>query len=79
MNFPELHFLELHFMSGPPLAVLSSVREILDRRELLKAVKPGQTVLITAGSWGVSCMLDVLIAMAGAVKDIGGCPLIHPA
>ncbi|MFH0880640.1 MAG: hypothetical protein V2A34_13070 [Lentisphaerota bacterium] len=79
MNFPELHILEQDFKPGPPLNVPSSVREILDRTGLLKAVKPGQTVLITAGSRGVNCMLDVLTAVVGAVRDIGGCPLILPA
>ena len=79
MNFPELHILEQEFKHGPPLDVPSCVREILCRTGLLQAVKPGQTVLITAGSRGVSSMIEVLAAVAEAVKDKGGQPLILPA
>ncbi len=79
MNFPELHILEQEFKHGPPLDVPSCVREILCRTRLLQAVKPGQTVLITAGSRGVSSMIEVLAAVAEAVKDKGGRPLILPA
>ena len=43
MNFPELHILEQELKSASPLDVPSSVREILDRSELQKAVKPVQT------------------------------------
>ena len=79
MNFPELHIIEQDFKSAPPLDVPSCAREKLERTDLLNAVKPGQTVLITAGSRGVGCMVEVLAAVAAAVKDKGGRPLILPA
>ncbi len=79
MNFPELHILEQDFKPGPPLDVPSCVREQLERTGLLDAVRPGQTVLITAGSRGVGCMAAVLAAAAAAVKEKGGRPLILPA
>ena len=79
MNFPELHILEQDFKPGPPLDVPSCVREQLESTGLLDAVRPGQTVLITAGSRGVGCMAAVLAAAAAAVKEKGGRPLILPA
>jgi hypothetical protein len=79
MNFPELHILEQDFKPAPPLDVPSCTREKLARAGLLNAVKPGQTVLITAGSRGVGCMVDVLAAASAAVRDKGGRPLILPA
>jgi len=36
-------------------------------------------VLITAGSRGVGCMVEVLATVAAAVKRKGGLPLILPA
>jgi hypothetical protein len=79
MNFPELHILEQNFKPGPRLDVPTCAREKLQRTGLLNAVKPGQTVLLTAGSRGVGCMVAVLAAVAAAVKEKGGRPLILPA
>ncbi len=79
MEFPKLHILEQDFKPAPPLDVPSCAREKLERTGLLDAVKPGQTVLITAGSRGVGCMVEVLAAVAAAVKAKGGRPLILPA
>jgi hypothetical protein len=79
MNFPELHILEQDFRLGPRLDVPSCAREKLERTGLLNAVRPGQTVLITAGSRGVGCMVEVLATVAAAVKQKGGLPLILPA
>ncbi|MGE5256647.1 MAG: hypothetical protein ACM3KE_08265 [Hyphomicrobiales bacterium] len=79
MDFPELRILEQNFKSGPAVDVPRCTREKLEHAGLLDAVTPGQTVLITAGSRGVSCMLDVLTAVAAVVKEKGGRPLILPA
>jgi hypothetical protein len=79
MDFPELQILEQDFKPGPRLDVPNSVREEWERTGLLKAVNPGQTVLITAGSRGVGCMAAVLAAVVAAVKAKGGRPVILPA
>ena len=79
MIFPRLHILEQDFRPGPRLDVPSCVREELQRTGLINAVKPGQTVLVTAGSRGVGCMVEVLAAVSAAVKHKGGRPLILPA
>jgi hypothetical protein len=79
MDFPELHILEQNFKSGPAVDAPRCTREKLEHAGLLDPVMPGQTVLITAGSRGVSCMVEVLAAVAAAVKEKGGRPLILPA
>jgi hypothetical protein len=79
MDFPELHILEQAFTPGPRLDIPNCTRQELDRTGLLAAVEPGQTVLITAGSRGVGCMVDVLRATAAAVKARGGRPVVLPA
>ena len=79
MDFPPLHLLEQNFEAEPPLKVPMCVREELERVGLLDAVKPGQSVLITAGSRGIGSMVEVLAAVAATVKDKGGHPLILPA
>jgi hypothetical protein len=79
MDFPDLHILEQDFPSGPGVAVPQCTREKLERAGLLGVVQPGQTVLITAGSRGVGCMIEVLAAVVAAVKERGGRPLILPA
>lgn len=79
MEFPTLHVLEQDFTPGPRLDVSTCAREKLQRTGLLKDVRPGQTVVITAGSRGVGCMVEVLAAVVAAVKESGGRPLILPA
>jgi hypothetical protein len=79
MEFPKFQIVEQNFKPGPRLDVSSCAREKLERTGLLNAVKPGQTVLITAGSRGVGCMVEVLATVAAAVKQKGAVPLILPA
>jgi hypothetical protein len=79
MDFPKLHVLEQDFKPGPRLDVPACAREKLQRTGLLEPVRPGQTVVITAGSRGVGCMVEVLAAVVAAVKERGGRPLILPA
>jgi hypothetical protein len=79
MDFPQLHIIEQDFKSGPAVDAPRSTREELERAAMLNTVKPGQTVLITAGSRGVGCMVEVLAAVTAAVKGKGGRPLILPA
>ncbi len=79
MDFPELHLLEQDFRAFPGLDVPNGTLVELGRSGLLKAVTPGQTVLITAGSRGVGCMAEVLRAVVEAVKARGARPLILPA
>ena len=51
----------------------------LDRTRLLDPIRPGQKVLITAGSRGIECLAEVLAALVAAVKERGADPVIFPA
>lgn len=51
----------------------------LARTGLLEPVRPGQRVLITAGSRGIECLAEVLAALVTAIKRRGGSPVIFPA
>jgi hypothetical protein len=79
MQLPPLQLMEQNFRTGPLPAVPEHVQEELDRVGLLHNLKPGQTVLITAGSRGIDCMGQVLAALVEAVKQKGASPLILPA
>lgn len=79
MQLPPLHLMEQDFKSGPLPEVPVRVQEELERVGLLHNLKPGETVLITAGSRGIDCMGQILSAIVEAVKQKGGSPLILPA
>ncbi len=51
----------------------------LERTGLLKPIKKGDRVLLTAGSRGIESMKDVLKACIVAIKAAGGEPLLFPA
>lgn len=79
MEFPELYIVRQDF--GPPceVRVREAVCEQLRGSGCLAMVRPGEKVVITAGSRGVACMTDVLRAVVASVKDLGASPLILPA
>ena len=55
------------------------VRRELTESGLLAPVQAGQTVLLTAGSRGIDCMVDVLSACIRAVREKGAHPVVFPA
>ncbi|PKN29007.1 MAG: hypothetical protein CVU64_10490 [Deltaproteobacteria bacterium HGW-Deltaproteobacteria-21] len=79
MNFPELHIVDQGFATASGVNAGKSTFEEVERTGLLKAVGPGEKVLITAGSRGIGCMVQVLTALVSAVKQKGATPLILPA
>ncbi len=79
MKLPHLHLVAQGFERSAPLDVQAAVTAEIRRAGWLGAIRPGQRVLITAGSRGVACMTEVLRATAEAVKASGAQPLILPA
>jgi hypothetical protein len=79
MKLPHLHLVAQGFERSAPLNVPAAVTAEIRRAGWLGAIRPGQRVLITAGSRGVACMTEVLRATAEAVKASGAQPLILPA
>ena len=79
MVLPEFHTVAQGFETTAGPDPRTAVAEEIGRTGLLETVAPGQSVLITAGSRGVACMLEVLAGVAAAVKARGAKPLILPA
>jgi hypothetical protein len=79
MEFPKLHVIDQGFARSPALNVPRAVSDEIRRAGWPGAIRPGQTVLITAGSRGVACMTEVLRAVVACVRSLGAKPLILPA
>lgn len=79
VQFPPLHLVDQGYETARNLDAGQAVRSELERTGLLSGVKPGDTVLMTAGSRGVACMVAVLGGLARAVKDRRANPVILPA
>ena len=55
------------------------VKDQLSKPDLMSAVKPGDSVAITAGSRGIANMDAILKAVVEKLKDLGARPFIIPA
>ncbi|MFH1060167.1 MAG: DUF362 domain-containing protein [Pseudomonadota bacterium] len=78
----ELPSLQLHRQLFPPSRrpdPAGAVAAELARTGLIEAVRPGQRVLVTAGSRGIECMAEVLAGLVAALKARGAQPVIFPA
>jgi hypothetical protein len=79
MQFPTLGLIKQKFppsRSGDPAVM---VRGELERIGLLGPVKPGDSVLITAGSRGIECLPLVMKSLVEVVREKGGRPWLMPA
>lgn len=79
VQFPAFYLVDQGFEKNSTIDVEDAVCSEINRIGLLKCVKPGQTVLITAGSRGIDCMVNVLRALADEIKKKGAKPLVLPA
>ncbi len=79
MEFPELYILRQDFEQTDGVNVREDVFKGLEVFGGLERVRPGDTVVITAGSRGVACMTAVLNAVVAWVKSRGAVPVILPA
>jgi len=79
MDLPQLHLIDQGFAPAPRLDARRCTLDEIERTGLLSGIKPGQTVLVTAGSRGVGCMREVLGAVVAAVRQQGAKPVILPA
>ena len=60
MDLPHLQLIDQEFATESQLDARRCSLDELERAGLLSGIKPGQTVLVTAGSRGVGCMREVL-------------------
>lgn len=80
MLFPKMVKIKQNFSSVP--AIVDIEKEVQDQfsiPDILSAIKPGDSVAITAGSRGIANMHIILKAVVKKLKDIGALPFIVPA
>lgn len=78
-SYPEFGIIRQAFEPGREANAEESVGSEFIRTGLLNQIKKGDKVLITAGSRGISCMIDVLRGCVKEVRKAGGVPLLFPA
>jgi hypothetical protein len=79
MRLPHIGFIrQLHEEDSVSDTQAHVMKELTGSR-LLNPVKAGDSVLLTAGSRGIDCMVDLLAACVRAIRDKGGKPIIFPS
>ncbi len=79
MQYPKIVRLRQHF-DGPKVDDIdSTVRAEMEKLDLAKKVRPGQTVALTAGSRGIANIPEILRAATRFIKDLGAQPFLVPA
>jgi len=79
MDYPRFGLIRQRFPESPKPDPKGWLLAEFERTGLLKAVKKGHRVLLTAGSRGIDSMKDVLAACVEAVRSAGGEPFLYPA
>jgi hypothetical protein len=79
LRYPRLFRLRQTFARPQVQDIPGTVRSELQKLKLKQAIKPGQTVSITAGSRGINNIRIILRAVVDYVKEIGAVPIIIPA
>ncbi len=75
---PLLQLVDQLYAEGTPVDVTAEVAIGFKRAGLGGAIAPGARIAITAGSRGIGDLPAVLRAVAGAVREAGGRPLVVP-
>jgi hypothetical protein len=77
--YPDMYRIRQKF-EGPAVAdIPTAVQAELARANVASAIKPGQTVALTAGSRGVANIATIIKAVADYLKTIGAKPFVIPA
>jgi hypothetical protein len=79
MIYPHLVRIRQHFERPRVADIPAEVTATLERLDLSRRVRPGQTVALTAGSRGIANIPLILRAAADFVKKLGAHPFLVPA
>ncbi|MFC1717250.1 lactate racemase domain-containing protein [Candidatus Poribacteria bacterium] len=80
MSYPKMIKIKQNFKAPPAITdIEQEVHDQLSKPDLMSAVKPGDSVAITAGSRGIANMHLILKAIVGELKAVGALPFIIPA
>src|SRR5262245_60018667 len=76
MHYPPMVRLRQHFERPRVDDIAAAVRGSLEKLNLGRTIKPGQTVALTAGSRGIANIPLVLKTVAQVLKDLGAKPFL---
>ncbi len=79
MSYPKLLRVRQHFERPRVADVAAAVRASLEPLDLGRAIRPGHSVALTAGSRGIANIPLVLRAVADFLKRLGARPILVPA
>ncbi|MCS6975483.1 MAG: nickel-dependent lactate racemase [Gemmatales bacterium] len=79
MQFPRLVRLRQHFERPRVENVPEAIRKALETLDLASAIRPGQSVALTAGSRGIANIALILRSVANFLRELGAKPFIVPA
>jgi hypothetical protein len=79
VSYPKMLRVRQKFERPRVENVAVAVRAALERLDLKKTIKPGQTVALTAGSRGIANIPVILKSTAQFLKDLGARPYLVPA
>ena len=79
MPYPKLVRVRQHFERPRIEDVAGAVRAALERLDLSRSIKPGNTVALTAGSRGIANIPLVLRSSVEFLKKLGARPFLVPA
>ena len=79
MDYPCFGLIRQIFPDDPAPSPRQAVLAELEKSGLLAPVRAGQTVLITAGSRGISSMPEILASLADAIAARKALPILLPA
>jgi hypothetical protein len=79
MNYPKMLRIRQQFERPCIDKVPLAVRSALERLDLGRTIRPGQSVALTAGSRGIANIPLVLRSVATFLKDLGAHPFLVPA
>lgn len=79
MGYPTLYRIRQKFERPQVADIPATVTAELDRLDLRRTIRPGQTVALTAGSRGIANIPVILKAVADYLKKLGAAPFLIPA
>ena len=77
--YPHMYRIRQRFEGPAVRDIPATVAAELARINVASAIKPGQTVALTAGSRGVANIATIIKAAAGYLRNIGASPFVIPA
>src|SRR5262249_30683211 len=79
VTYPKMVRIRQHFERPKVEDIAATVRSSLERLDLGRTIRPGQTVALSAGSRGIANIPLILQSVCRFLKDLGAKPFLAPA